>query len=121
MPVYNEPIETLDDVLDSLFSIGYMPSGTIVRLRCHYYEAMTMKLEIYMPPEVESYRSLASWVDWVFPMSSQFDWSAIPLWSTYTPPCALPLKRVHPGPSERPLSVFRAFQSKQTLMRPAVA
>ena len=28
---YYDPIETLEDVLDSEFSIGYMPSGTIVR------------------------------------------------------------------------------------------
>ena len=30
-PEYYDPIETLKDVIDSDFSIGYMPSGTIVR------------------------------------------------------------------------------------------
>ena len=31
-PEYSNPIETLEDVVNSGFSIGYMPSGTIVSL-----------------------------------------------------------------------------------------
>ena len=31
-PEYSNPIETLADVVNSGFSIGYMPSGTIVSL-----------------------------------------------------------------------------------------
>ena len=32
-PEYSDPIESLEDVVNSGFSIGYMPSGTIVRIR----------------------------------------------------------------------------------------
>ena len=37
---YYDPIETLQDVVDSEFSIGYMPSGTIVRFG-HLYSVST--------------------------------------------------------------------------------